>query len=200
MPTHNTTNEVPYGYCHCGCGQLAPIATDNDKRFGWIKGQPKKYAHGHNRRRSAIDRFWEKVNKDTPNGCWEWTGAIMPFGHGQMGSGKGRKLILAHRFAWELENGPIPEGMEICHHCDNPRCVRVSHLFLGTHQENMADMHQKERRSRGRTAVLTESQVIEIRQKYVPHIITFKILGIEYGVATETIANIIWRRNWAHIP
>lgn len=202
MPLNNTTNEVPYGYCQCGCGQLTELAPFTHKARGWVKGKPLNFIHGHNRRRSTIECFWEKVDKSSPNGCWEWTGCRHPLGYGQMGSGIGRKLIPAHRFAWELENGPIPDGMEICHHCDNPSCVRVSHLFLGTHADNMADRAKKGRckGSDAGYAKLTEAQVIEIRQKYVPYIVTFRMLGDEYGVSIGAIASVIWRRNWAHIP
>lgn len=199
MSLNDTTNEVPYGYCHCGCGQLAPLASVTMKSRGWVKGQPIQFVHGHNRRRDAVQRFWAKVNKNAPNGCWEWTGFRMKIGgHGQMGSDKGRKLVLAHRFAWELENGPIPEGMEVCHHCDNGSCVRVSHLFLGSHADNMADMTNKGRHVGYKK--LTAAQVVEIRRKYTPYVVTFRMLAAEYGVSIEGIANVIWRRTWRHVP
>jgi len=60
------------------------------------------------------------------------------------------KNLLVHRWAWEKENGPIPEGMEVCHHCDVPACYEITHLFLGTRQDNMTDMKQK---GRGRKRV-----------------------------------------------
>lgn len=72
----------------------------------------------------------------------EWTGATLK-GYGQIGDG--RCLRYTHRVAWELVNGPIPDGMHVCHHCDNPPCCNVDHLFLGTDADNNADMIAKGR-------------------------------------------------------
>jgi hypothetical protein len=92
-------------------------------------------------KRTLEERFWEKVQ--TGAGCWEWLAVRDRRGYGQLGvNGKTRK---AHRLSWEINNGPIPDGLFVCHHCDNPGCVRPSHLFLGTHQDNMRDMIEKGR-------------------------------------------------------
>lgn len=90
----------------------------------------------------ATDRFWSKV--DQSGDCWEWTAAANRQGYGKF---KARSYVLvpAHRHSWELANGPIPAGMYVCHRCDNPRCVRPDHLFLGTHQDNVTDMMAKGR-------------------------------------------------------
>lgn len=76
--------------------------------------------------------------------CIEWTGYRLPSGYGQTRV-KGRGLQRAHRVAWEEVHGPIPEGMYVCHRCDNPPCVNVDHLFLGTPVDNATDMTSKER-------------------------------------------------------
>lgn len=92
-----------------------------------------------NRRRH--EAFWHYVNKTDE--CWLWTGWCNSGGHGQFFDGY--KKVVASRHSWELENGPIPEGLFICHHCDNPPCVRPEHLFLGTPKDNTHDAIAKGR-------------------------------------------------------
>jgi len=95
--------------------------------------------------RLATERFWEKVEKtDT---CWLWTGSVTKSGgYGQLSIHN--RPVRAHRFAYELIVGPIPEGLRVCHHCDVPRCVRPDHLFLGTAKDNTRDMMAKKRMRR----------------------------------------------------
>lgn len=78
------------------------------------------------------------------NGCWVHTNERTAKGYARLDIGD--KHYRAHRIAWELLHGPIPEGMVVCHHCDNPPCVRPDHLWLGTVQDNNADMKAKGRR------------------------------------------------------
>lgn len=98
-----------------------------------------------------FDRFFDR----TENSCWEWKGSRFGSGYGQFFAGyaeDGRRLnIHAHRFAYELNFGPIPEGHYILHRCDNPPCVNPEHLFLGTQTDNVHDMFAKGRaRPKGR--------------------------------------------------
>src|SRR5574342_284261 len=93
-----------------------------------------------------LARFWARVQK-TPT-CWLWLGTKRHLGYGVVrigGTRQKRRSILAHRFTWELMYGPIPPGLHVCHHCDNPPCVRPSHLFLGTQRDNMQDAMRKGR-------------------------------------------------------
>jgi hypothetical protein len=94
-----------------------------------------------------VERFWARVRKGPE--CWEFAGPTRK-GYGQLGVGSGRH-ISAHRISWELANGPIPDGMQVLHTCDNPPCVNPAHLFLGTHQDNMDDMVAKGRGANART-------------------------------------------------
>jgi HNH endonuclease len=89
------------------------------------------------------DRLWSKVAVN-PDGCWLWTGARGKNGYGQI-TVAGRRGCRPHRVVYELFHGPIPVGLEVCHRCDHPLCLRLDHLFLGSHAENMRDMSMKGR-------------------------------------------------------
>ena len=82
------------------------------------------------------------------DGCWNWGGYLMKknYGFTRIG-GRGSKGVLAHRLSWMLHFGEIPDGLHVCHKCDNPSCVRPDHLFLGTNQDNILDRVAKKRSS-----------------------------------------------------
>jgi hypothetical protein len=89
--------------------------------------------------------FWTQVHFGPS--CWEWMGRIERTGYGRLRFNS--EMYSAHRAAWVLENGAIPDGIMVMHRCDNRKCVRPDHLFLGTHADNMKDMTDKGRQAKG---------------------------------------------------
>lgn len=148
--------------------------------------------------------FWERVNRGPD--CWLWTGATTNSNGYLYGVlRRHRRWQRAHRYAYELAVGPIPEGMLVCHACDVPLCVRPDHLFLGTHRDNTQDMLRKRRHGRERVhgsahhkAKLTESDVQEIRRKRADGA-ALGPLASEYGVSKGLIWQIVSRRIWTHV-
>jgi len=152
--------------------------------------------------RAVAERFWEKVFKGSGNECWEWLACKDAYGYGII-SYNGVPTH-AHRVCWILTQGPIPDGMFVCHHCDNRSCCNPRHLFVGTNADNQADKARKGRAYRGfgkdnpRTK-LSDKQVIEIRHRYAAGGILQRELAAEFDVDSTTICNIITRRRRAHI-
>lgn len=158
-------------------------------------------------------RFWVSVNKDGPvvshvdgiDVCWVWTSYKDRRGYGMLGVG-GKGKALAHRIAWKLANGDIPPGMCVLHRCDNPSCVRASHLFLGTHADNMRDMVSKGRAKSGGCrgsgcggAVLSEGKVEIVKARLADGVSTGQVAR-ELGVSRGAILAISIGRTWTHVP
>lgn len=145
------------------------------------------------------ERFWLYVDKKY--GCWEWTGYKNAKGYGVINL-RGER-VMAHRFAYQLE-APIPDGMFVLHHCDNPACVRFKHLFLGTLAENNADMDSKGRDRRvggmpgtkNPAAKLTEDDVREIRASNE----SSEALAVQYGIDRVNIWAARSGKTWKHVP
>ena len=195
-------------------------------------------------------RFWSNVDKNGPKHpvlktkCWEWTRPL----RGRYGRIKVKyKTVPAHRLSWEIHFGPIEQGVLVCHHCDNTKCIRPEHLFLGTNKDNTQDAVRKGRMSSGdrhfsrtqpeklargerhgskthpervprgdrsgsRThpesrpkgedvhcAILTESDVLEIRERHKSGGVSKSQLAREYGVKRVMICKLLNRTTWKHI-
>ena len=121
--------------------------------------------------------------------CWEWQGSTNQ-GYGRIGY-EG-KWHLTHRLSWKVAKGDIPEGKFVCHHCDNPKCIRPAHLFLGTHDDNMRDMAEK---GRGRKGGIPDEQVRAIRKD--PR--TQQVISDEYGITQQTISDIKTGKSYAWV-
>lgn len=147
-------------------------------------------------------RFWAKVAKREGGGCWEWTGKVDRDGYGFF---KCAGLwIRAHRISRTMHDGAIPDGLLVCHHCDNPSCVRPSHMFLGTAKDNGQDASSKGRFSnqlRGEliwSARLNAAAVVEIRRLH--HLGTPRAdIASMFSVSLSAIDNILSSRTWKHV-
>lgn len=165
----------------------------------------------------VIARFWSKVDKSAgPDGCWLWAGSI----HDRYGRFKiSGRLCLAHRVSVELNGGCIPDGMYVCHHCDNPACVNPDHLFIGSAKDNKHDCIAKGRMPTGDNhwtrrrpeclahpkgelhggAKLTAEDVIAIRSEYAAGRL-MRELSAQFGICVPQVHEIVRRKAWSHIP
>lgn len=132
------------------------------------------------------------------NGCLEWQKGLSKSGYGTIKVD--RKKWYTHRLAWTIIKGAIPNGLLVCHHCDNPKCLNIDHLFLGTNKSNMQDMSKKKRYpnrsgTKNPRTRLTDADVLAIRASSDRG----TVLAKRYGVAPTTISHILTRRRWNHI-
>jgi hypothetical protein len=170
------------------------------------------------RAKPLAQRFWAKVNKNgrvmpgmtTP--CWEWTGHRDASGYGRIHvGGSGR---LAHRVAWNLVNGPVPDGKGVLHHCDNPACVRAesdpkaSHTYVGTQANNMQDCARRGRHKHQRhpelargvangRSKLDEAAIHEIRRARASGE-TRAAVAARFGITPQNVTHIVTGKTWRH--
>ncbi len=199
----------PTGLCMCGCGQKTPIATHSSSDTGLVKGQPAKFVKGHTAKVRVTTRFWRRVLVKGPDECWNWTGKYVVssctrYGHFRIDGGK---IVLAHRFSYQLHFGTIPDGMCICHKCDNGLCVNPNHLFMGTKADNNADKMAKGRQrwdppvgERNGHAKLKDKDVATIREMAASGIRHTELVRRFPQVSPATISEVVHHKIWKHIP
>lgn len=147
--------------------------------------------------------FWKSVRITLDDGCWEWGLSLLKSGYGQVR--RRGKTYSTHRYAYRLEHGSIPDGMCVLHRCDNRKCCRPDHLFLGTYQDNHDDMIAKGRKrwvaspgSKQGNAKLSEDDIPVIRlglasgQKGID-------LARQFGVSPSAISIIKKQKGWTHV-
>ena len=155
--------------------------------------------------RPAMDRFEERIERVTESGCWLWTGGLVDekqrYGTFRISKEETER---AHRAAWRLFNGEIPNGLFVCHRCDVRECVNPSHLFLGTNADNMADMKAKGRAKGHKGEEHPESKlknddVVKMRQMYEDGKTIYELAPI-FGVSKSLVHVVVSRQNWKHVP
>lgn len=149
-------------------------------------------------RKCVEERFWEKVQIGNNNECWIWTAGKTSKGYG--GFWLDGKTVPAHCVAWELNNGPIENGLCVLHKCDVRACVNPNHLFLGSRGDNNTDRKEKGRNdprhgARNPQAKLTRNDVHEIRRR-ADSGEAHRLIAKDFNVKPGTISDIARRHNW----
>lgn len=140
-----------------------------------------------------MDLFWQQVDYGGV-GCWEWQGACFDSGYARVGN------LRASRVVDFAINGDLPPRLFVLHRCDNRRCVRPSHLYRGTHEQNMLDMRERQRQTRGtacHSSKLSEADVLAIRVDYATAHVRQVDLAVKYSVSQAMVSSIVRREKWA---
>ena len=139
----------------------------------------------------SAEKFWSRVGVKEPDACWPWLRGLFSTGYGGVWY-KGKNWY-THRVAWELTNGPIPEGLCCLHSCGNPPCCNPAHLRLGTSTDNMRDCVKE---GHGGGPMLTWEEVRELRARYKAKWGAQTALAARYGVSPRTVCSIVNNKTW----
>jgi hypothetical protein len=145
---------------------------------------------------ARMEALWAKHVQIRDDGCWEWTG-VRVGGYGKLSTGHAT-YVRAHRYSWMRSRGPIPDGLHVLHHCDNPPCVNPDHLYLGTAADNARDRVQRLRGnhgSRNGRARFDEETVARIRVEHASGI-SQRELARRYNCVPSLVSRIVHRRIW----
>ena len=148
----------------------------------------------------TLVKFERKIARSRDTECWLWVGSVGPQGYGAFWDSKQNRRYRAHRAAWELYVGPIPDDICVLHKCDVRHCVNPDHLFLGDRADNFADMWAKGRYRAGRgtempNAKLNDAAVRAIRRSSKSQ----RAIAREYGVDQSLICLVQTRKSWKHV-
>ncbi len=202
----STTPPNPPGLCMCGCGRITPISKSTNLALNRVKGEHTCYCLGHSSTlKDSPDKFWQRVDRRGPDDCWEWQSYINDSGYG-VTRGRKNKAFRAHVMAYEFTYGPVPDGLFVCHKCDNRACCNPAHLFVGTPADNVRDMVEKGRiaRDTGRRGELhgmskvTDESVREMR-RLASEGWSYVKLGLRYGISDVQASRIVRRICWYHL-
>jgi hypothetical protein len=183
-----TKNRNPIWICKCKCGCIKNV------RANVLKNSKKPRSCGCIRKENSKKIF--ESNFEKQNGCWEWKGRINDGGYGRIGTKK-----LAHRESYQYTYGKIPKGKQVCHTCDNRKCVNPAHLFLGSIKDNMADKVQKNRQAKGSqigTSKLTEEIVLEIRKMRISGK-EYQEIADKFNIGWDLVRCICKDKVWKHV-
>lgn len=182
---NNEIMEIPFGFCHCGCGNKTSIATRsyNHQKVKVAKGGPYKFLSGHCNRVNASIRPEFEIDK---NGCWIWKRSKGKNGYGRLNRKDGSRE--AHRYFYEKYKGAIPDGLQIDHLCRTPLCVNPDHLEIVTQTENVR---------RGKCAKLNMEEVNQIIKIHKENeSLSQEKIGKIFGITQSNVSRILREVSW----
>jgi hypothetical protein len=173
---------IPKGLCQCGCGQKTRVSASGSTEKGWIKGEPRRFLHTHHNRISLVDYV-----VDEATGCWVWQRSLNNKGYGTM-TRKGKR-VYAHVFYYVVAKGPVPEGLELHHKCENPPCVNPRHLEPVTHKANL--------RFSGHTKL--DEKIVKVIKRLNVQGLGYRRLAKLFNVSRSAIQNVVVGKTWREV-